>query len=307
MAYGDVKGETAGKRLSVMFDRAKLEEELRSEQASNISVGDFVSELATAVRFRMKTGQSQGDWIEEPERMFTDGLIFATQQAVAADVKLQITLSLDASTSMWMNRLMKHAGPAVVEIDRIIRKAIQDLPQGSVTYAAFIFHETAHQVPPQYLSSYVGVAKKADGEEASDSIWPIVPRWEDFKAATDEGYLPKDALRSDIKLSGNDTRIAPLFQAIRDWEQKEGDPSAVRVDIVLTDGVLEEEGDVETATKLQEERNGKLRTVLLNFLPLDQWENYQLPDRCAQFAVDAENLDRSIREILSEAVADLFT
>ena len=304
MAYGDIKGSSAGKRVSEAFDRARLMEELASEQDSNIEVGDFLSELATAIKFRMKMGQSQGDWIEEPERYLTDGLIFATEQAVAAEVKLQVTVSIDGSTSMWMNKIMKHAGPALIAIDRIIRKAVQDLPVGSVHYAPFVFHQTAHKLPAAYLNAYVGRANWASGAEADRTVWPNVAREEQVEAAKKAGEVTEaDAW---FALSGSETFIAPLFKAIKEWEEKEGDPSAVRLDIVLTDGVLESPEDVEEATKIQEERNGKLRTVLLNFLPLDQWSNYQLPDRCSQFAVDADNVDTSIRQILNDAVADLF-
>lgn len=306
MAYGDLKDtKTAGSRLSTAFDRARLEAELSAEQDSNIEVGDFLSELATAIRFRAKNGQSQGDWLDEPERLFTDGLMFSVQQAVASEVKLQITVSLDASNSMWVNKIMKHAGPAVVAIDRIIRMAMIDLPQGTVLYQPFIFHRTAHRVPASYLNNYCGTATWKNGDEADRTIWPRSPKQAQIDAAVAAGEL-KSSADGHFDLSGSDTRIAPLFQAIQAWEQAEGDPNAVRLDIVITDGVLEEEGDVETATKTQEERNGRLRTVLLNFLPLDQWTDYQLPDRCAQFAVDADSLNTSIRDILSEAVNDLF-
>lgn len=306
MAHGDIKGSSAGKRLGIAFDRARLMEELASEQDSNIEVGDFLSDLQTAIKFRMRAGLAQGDWIEEPERFLTDGLVFGQEIASAGDVKLQITLSLDASTSMWMNKIMKHAGPAVLAFDRVIRKAIQDLPIGSVTYQPFIFHQTAHKIPAAYLNGYVGRAEWKSGEEASDAIWPNYPRQNQVDAAKEAGEIPATAQAHDFKLSGENTLIAPLFKAIQEWEQKDGDVNAVRLDIVLTDGVLEEEGDVEEATKIQEERNGRLRTVMLNFLKLDQWSNYQLPDRCAQFAVDADNLDSSIRTILQESVADLF-
>lgn len=306
MAYGDLKGKTAGKRLSVAFDRARLMEELAAEQDSNIEVGDFLSDLATAIKFRMKSGLAQGDWIEEPERFLTDGLVWGREEASASGVKLQITLSLDTSTSMWGNRIMKHAGPAVLAFDRIIRKASADLPVGSVLYAPFIFHGTAHQVPPQYLNAFVGRSQWADGSDAG-VVWPTYPHLDAFKAAKDAKALPADAKIDAYKLSGEDTKIAPLFQAIKDWEEKDGDTNAVRLDIVLTDGFLEDPKDVEEATAIQEKRNGRLRTVLLNFLSLDQWSNYQLPDRCAQFPVEPQNLDKSVRDILNEAVADLFT
>ena len=288
-----------------MFDRARLMEELAAEQDSNVEVGDFLSELATAIRFRMKNGQSAGDWIDEPERFYTDGLIFGREEAVASGVKLQVTLSLDTSTSMWMNRIMKHAGPSVLAFDRIIRKAVQDLPVGSVTYAPFIFHTTAHKVPAAYLNSYVGRIGEKD-DENRPQVWPIHPRNEQVVAAREAGELGPDEGRHSFNLSGEDTLIAPLFKTIQEWEKVHGDPNAVRLDLVLTDGVLEGDGDVAEATRIQEERNGRLTTVLLNFLPLDQWSDYQLPDRCSQFPVNADNLDTSIRTILQEAIESLF-
>lgn len=304
MASRDVKGVAAGKNLRKALDRARDEAEDESEQYSNIEVGDFLSELATAVRFRMKSGLSYGDWIEEPERSLTDGLIFGREEAVAADVKLQVTLSLDASTSMWVNDLMRHAGPTFLAIDRVIRKAMVDLPEGTVLYAPFVFHQNAYQIPASFLNNYVG---RIDSKEER-AVWPNTPTQEDIAAAIASGELSITTTREDwrSKLSGTETFIAPLFKAIADWEQKKGDPNALRLDIVITDGVLESVLDVEEATAVQEQRNGRLQTVLLNFLPLDQWDAYQLPDRCAQFPVTADSISTSIRSILQEAIEGLF-
>jgi hypothetical protein len=179
-------------------------------------------------------------------------------------------------------------------------------------YAPFIFHTTAHKIPAAYINSYVGTAQRKDGSETSDTIWPRGPRHAQVVAAREAGEEPKE----DFELSGTDTLIAPLFRAIQAWETEAGDPTAVRLDIVITDGVFgdtepdaandDPASDIDAATAVQEARNGKLRTVLLNFLKLDEWSNRQLPDRCAQFAVDADNLNTAIRDILNEAVADLF-
>lgn len=305
MARGDVKGTNAGKRAGTMLSRAMDSLEDEAEQLSNLEVGDFISELSSAIRFRLKYGQGQGDWLEEPERMFTDGLMFATEEAVASNVKLQVTLSLDVSTSMWVNGIMGAAGSAFIALDRTIRKAMESLPEGSLTYAPFVFHGKAFTIPASFLSAYVGRGEKADGEEAS-LVWKTWPSGAMMNRAKELGQLPLTANIDDFPLSGEETAIAPLFKAIQAWEKESGDVNAVRLDIVITDGVLETEGDVEAATQVQEERNGKLRSVLLNFMPLDQWENYQLPDRCAQFQVTKDDLDRSIRDIMSEAVASLF-
>jgi hypothetical protein len=307
MASGDIRGTKTGSRMAEAFERARKNEEASAEQESNIEVGDFISELATAIKFRMKLGLSQGDWIEEPERYFTDGLVFATEEATAASVKLQITVSMDASTSMWANNLMRFAGPTFIALDRIIRKAIADLPEGSVHYAPFIFHGQALKLPAAFLNNYVGrVDWKSREDKAWESPWPNYPAYDTFTKAKELGQISQEARLTDYRLSGEDTRLAPLFQTIKDWEEKEGDTSAVRLDIVITDGVLENEQDVQQATRIQEDRNGRLRTVLLNFLPLKEWSNYQLPERCSQFAVTKDDLDRSIRTILNDAIADLF-
>lgn len=305
MAYSDSKGVKAGSRDLKAFENARELEEIASEQDSNIEVGDFLSDLATAVKFRMKLGQSQGDWIEEPERAFTDGLVFATEIATTADVKLQISLCLDASTSMWMNRLMKSAGPAFLAFDRIIRKAAQDLPQGSISYAPFIFHEKAYKIPASYLNSYVGRSVNKDGEDRNRDVWPTYVNREAFQKALDVGELPEGTDRFEMKMSGTDTLIAPLFRELQTWEQG-NDSNSVRIDIVLTDGVLENAADVAEATKIQEDRNGRLHTVLLNFLSLDQWSEFHVPDRCSQYAVTPESLDSSIRQILNDAISEMF-
>jgi hypothetical protein len=111
---------------------------------------------------------------------------------------------------------------------------------------------------------------------------------------------------SEWRLSGADTSIAPLFQAIKNWEEAEGDTDAVRLDIVITDGVFDQPEDVALASRLQEDRNGKLHTVLLNFLPEKEWSKYTLPERCSMYAVKPESLSNSIRTILTETINSLF-
>lgn len=306
MAHRDQQGSGASKSMTSAFNNARHNQEATSEQESNIVVGEFVSELSSAIRFRMKYGLGQGDWIEEPERFYTDGLVFGEEQAVASQVKLQITLSLDASTSMWMNNIMRYAGPTALSLDRVIRKGMEDLPQGTVHYAPFIFHEKAHKLPASYFNSYAGRLDYSRKQQGDEQAWPNYPTGEQFGRAVELGEIAPGGFRSDFKLSGTETRIAPLFQALSDWEQREGDIHATRLDIVLTDGVLESVRDVEAADRIQQDRNGKLKTVLLNFLPMADWDHFTLPGRCSQVAVTPANLDAVIRDTLSEAVSELF-
>jgi hypothetical protein len=272
------------------------------EALANIEVGDFVSELATAIRYRMRVGYSDGDWIAEPERLYTDGMVFGREESVASGVRLQITVTLDTSRSMWSGGLMHLAAPTFYALDRVIRKAMEDLPQDSIHYAPFIFHEKAIQIPASFLKLFVKHRKGEDGS-FTFTAYPDLPALQEANLA---GELDRTKTWKDYALSGRNTLLAPLFKAIKDWEETKGDPQALRLDIVITDGKVEDPKDIEKATRLQEDRGGRVRTVFLNFLERNQWTDVSLPDRCSQFAVTAENLDMSIRSIMQEAISELF-
>jgi hypothetical protein len=304
----DAGGKVAGKRTMEAFDRAKNTLEVRTTRAANIQVGDFLSELATAIRFRMRLGQPEGDWMEEPERAYTDGMVFAEELTTTSTVKLQITLTLDASISMWKgDNPMQYAGPAFIAIDKTIRKAIQDLPEGSVTYAPFIFHGRAFKIPQAFMKNYAGTVEFATVENtAGTRVYPGFPTDSDMEEAKRLGQIPAFADARQYPLSGG-TKLTPLFKAIKEWEETEGSPDGVRLDIIITDGLFTNEGDdITNATKLQEERNGKLRTVLLNFCTFAEWANRPIPERCSQYAVTPDSLTNSIREILSETIRELL-
>lgn len=307
---GDSRGgRTASARLSEAYHRARKNEEVASDQESNLEVGDFLSELSTAFRYRERSGLNEGDWLDAPERLYTDGRMFAEEVAVASDIKLQVTLTLDASTSMWSSRLMSVAGPTMLALDRTIRKAMRDMPEGAIKYAPFIFHETASKVPSSYLNSYVGRVDwlSKDATTGSGGLLPNYPTWEQVEEAKRLGELPASATGGEFKMHGDDTQIAPLFRALKQWEETEGDTDALRINIIITDGVFVHEDDVEEASRIQEDRNGRVWTVLLNFLSQTEWEEEgtTLPERCSQYTVNRDNLEVSIKTILSEAISSL--
>lgn len=301
MAKSDKKGKkgTVGKATVAKWREASAKAEVQQDQTANIEVGDFISELATAVRYRASHSLHEGDWLEEPERAFTDGRAFAQEVAVAAEARLQVTLSLDASSSMWGNLIMGSAGMAMVAMDRMIRKALADLPEGTVRYAPFIFHSTAHRSPAAYLRSYTArLVKNQKGNFTT--LMPTTPSAEQLEEAKEqEGFCPW------FRMYDADTKVAPLFEAIKEWEE-DGDPDAVRLDIVITDGVFDDADDVARASRIQEERNGRLITVMLNFLDPSEWSTANLPDRCVQYAVNARNLNSRLRDTIAEAIEQLM-
>lgn len=276
MAQNDRKGgsvRTMGKREWKKVQEKQGEIAAGIDRGVNIEVGDFVSELTTAIRHRERVGLTEGDWIEEPERLFTDNRIFGEEERIASQVKLQVTVSLDSSYSMWKNNIMAKAGRATIALDKYLRKAQEELPEGSLNYACFAWAlgrwgKDAYKINQHYLKSYEGTLSVAGS-------------------------------------AGSDTRISPLFEAIERWENTNSDPSAYRLDIVITDGVLEHESDVEEATRVQERRNGRLTTVLLNFLPRQEWNRYHLPDRCYQYPVTPQTITTTLRSVIMESIREL--
>ena len=102
--------------------------------------------------------------------------------------------------------------------------------------------------------------------------------------------------------TGTDTWFAPLFKMIEDWEVKDSDAGAVRLDIVITDAVFEHKTDIRECDTIQERRNGNLQTVILNFMPEKDWVNSTLPKRCFMLKVDAGNVAGILRNVLTEFV-----
>lgn len=275
MATGD--GGRGGRHLGKRaFDKIKDENKIVDErlgERANLEVGDFVSELVTAIRYREKHGLLGGDWVDEPERIYTDRRVFAEEVASPSDVKLQITLSLDASRSMWRTGIMAIAGRAFVALDKVIRRAQGDLPEGSVLYQPFAFNDAGYKLDSDNLTDHF---------EGERSIPGFATGW-----------------------AAHHTRVSALLARIEKWEA-ENDPDAHRLDIIITDGAMDERGDREEANKIQERRNGRLTTVLLNFLPPSKWGAFKLPDRCYQYAVTGATLSGRLRQIVTEQIGALL-
>lgn len=335
-----VKGRTryASKLNMKRSKEGKEQEQTKVEAEANVEIGEFVSELAVALRYRDRDGLDSGDWIEDPERLFTDGLVFGEEYKSQAQGKLQVTVTLDASQSMWNQYLMKYAAPTFRALDKMMRQAQAELPPGSLSYSPFVFHGQAFPLPPSLVDQYSqGVYKEKGRYKSWDGTVKTYDR---------ENYMaPSAGVRSDLYLKaiqnqeipgleglahlketpswgtpeyeqfwswsrnrrmlGDDTLLAPLFAAIEDWE-KGNNHDATRLDIVITDGQFENEADLRLASEIQERRNGRLTTVLLNFLPVAKWSASKLPDRCLQQPVDKDNIGASVRTVILEAVGSML-
>src|SRR5437868_2292365 len=127
--------------LGTMRDEVAVEVVEKQEQAATVEVGDFVSDLTTAFCYRERAGLSEGEWLADPERAYTDGYAFGTEVRKASGQKLQIALVIDGSESMWTTGVMGTVGPTFTRIDKLIRMAVRDLPEGALSYGAFAFND----------------------------------------------------------------------------------------------------------------------------------------------------------------------
>lgn len=317
MAYSDRAGrvKTASKKFTRGLEGLRADINESVNRTSNLEVGDFLTELLTVMRTRIKTGLREGDWIEDPERAYTDGAVFGEETRVASEVKLQIALCVDVSKSTYYNGVAAIMGEAVLAIDRVIRKAMAELPEGALTYRVFAFNRNTYLVPEQDV---ILLDTRSPDEGGS-----TIQRWGTWFIQPEGGEkisgltVPQVAERAkQYNAQGrawkhgydhnwNDTLVAPLFSAIEAWEQAEGDHHAQRIDLILSDGELDNVADVKEATKIQERRNGKLTTFMLNFLPRSKWGQHALPQRCYQYQANQEYLGQQIQQIISDSLLEM--
>ncbi len=275
--------------------RKAITASVEARKMANAEVGDFISDLMIAIKYKTEYDLHRGQLLVDPVRGFTDGRAFAQEYASDNHGKLRVSLTLDTSRSMFGGGgPIEIAAPVFHKMDTILREAAASLPFGTLKYQPFIFHTTAHRIPKAYIPSLSG---------GSGACYPTEEQLVQAKA---EGEVPESADTTTIPLMGGSTYLSDAFTAIQQWEQTDPDydGNAMRIDIVLTDGEFNP-NDVNNTSRIQEERNGKLLTVLLNFNPSRQVDNNLTPSRATQYAVTADNLTHRIRTILEEGIAQL--
>lgn len=263
---------------------AKLEEQtLAFRKASQLTAGMIGSDFHQAFALKEAYGRDDGDWLDDPVAAYCGGSGFGEEIKVQAGIKLQVTVSLDMSNSMWNNVIANDAIRAFIEIGLALED-IQTQYPGSMHTAAFTFAsgeqgKRSYRIGRQHRSSTPVELQLGSFEDMRRNL----------------SWMPSDA--------GQDTWIAPLFDQIQKWEVTESDTDCVRLDIVLTDAVLEHPTDIKRASEIQERRDGALQTVFLNFLNEEEWIDSRLPMRCVQYPADANNVGGLLRQILSEFVS----
>lgn len=262
------------------------------QQTVSPTVGMFEAELNTAFRYHDQVGDA-GDWIEEGVDTFVDGSGYGYEQSKATGIKLQVTVSLDLSNSMYYNGV--HAVAA--ETFRNLCLTLEELKK---MYTDDLY--TA------YFTFSLDWYEKA-GKRVDQLVYTGTPKDEyDLKALTEFSPSNIKAWSADYwghkgPFQGEDTWVSPLFEAIERWEKEESDPGAAKLDIIITDAVLEHPMDIRQSDVIQERRDGTLSSVFVNFMKQENWLNSTMPKRCFQMAVDKDNVAGILRQILMEFVS----
>jgi len=255
-------------------------QELRD--GARLTRGMLESDMYQTFRNRIVCDCDEGDYLDDPAAAYITGAGWCEERRERTGVKLQITLSLDVSNSMWNNNIAKTAAVAFIHSMMALGELAEEFGDNLHTNG-FLFAMDEHGKSARPLNAVA---------------YSTIP--DDLNLGMCEEV--REYITSMPYHAGQDTWITPLLSAIEKWEHHDSDAGAVKLDLVITDGVLEHPTDLRAASEVQERRDGTLRTVLLNFLPEDEWRAVKLPLNCIQYHVDENNIFGMLRGILSEFV-----
>lgn len=239
--------------------------------------GHLHSELASAIATREKYGLMEGDYLDDPVEASQGRAGFAEEVVIKRGIRLLVNICIDCSNSM-------------------VHNGLQDATKAAAYTLYAMLDNVASMLPPDTLLCNVWLWAKYKEGTGTFMLQPA-----DYNAL----MSPQQSIVKKINelyMDGEDTYIAPLFRQLHHWEQINGWAGEARLDIVLTDGVLEHKKDRAEATNWQLERDGGLNTVLLNFLPMADWADVYLPDRCLQYEASVDNVFTLMTKVFGEWV-----
>jgi hypothetical protein len=277
---------------------AKMRDEdlLQNGKATEISAGMLRSDFSMVLRPSEVYDRPSGYDIDDVVSTYHSGSGFSDETSKAKGIKLQITLSLDLSNSMFYNGVHTLAAHAFRDIGLTLKQLEAEFPV-DLFIAMFTFSDgTGDSAGRRAMKLQVNEWYKPKDDMDMFELEPfrasIIDRW---------GTYDHD-VNTSHPFTGEDTFIDPLFMEIEKWETKHSDPGAVRLDIVLTDAVLEHKQDIRDASATQERRDGALQTIFLNFMDEKEWSDGTLPRRCVQYKADRDNVSGMLRTIIQQFV-----
>lgn len=271
--------EEQAKQIVLEREKKVELERLDKSAEARLMAGALQSEFASAIGWRDRYNQPEGDWLDDPVAALTTGYGFAEEVRTSRGIKMQINICLDCSNSMNHNGLSAVSLRTVRDMYLGLDMASRQLPDGSLVVNVW---EWAHDADGKivYRTTDDGRARQNDNPMGALVNW-----WPYF--------------------DGEDTWISPLLESLEKWEDTHGDPGAFRLDIIITDGVLEHATDARKGDEIQERRDGALQSVVLNFLPMADWSDSRVPKRCVQYPATPDNLIGLMRGVLGNWLVNL--
>jgi len=291
-AFLDAENEVEKKRqaeqakLTLLAHQRHVEAQQLLADEARATTGYLQSELAASIGWGEVHGLYDGDWIDDPVAAASGQGGFGEEVRATKGIKLQVNICLDVSNSMVYNGLSDVSVAVIRTLYLSLFAASKDLLDDSLIVNLWTWaggedgkHVRLLSTDENYWGEY-----HHPFEDEDDPLGTAVSR------------LPQYPSR----WNGQDTWMYPLMEELESWENTHGDAGAYRLDLIVSDGVMEHPTDVRKCDEIQDRRDGTLQSVVLNFLPMEEWADYSVPNRCVQYPADLDNLFGLIRQILGD-------
>lgn len=298
------EAEMAERQAAFRAQQLKRDTESKQEimKTVELSVGSIKADFDMALGTEDTFYLDDGDYLDDPVEGVISGYGMGMETKTPEGIKLQITLSIDKSNSMQSNKLTRPAGDAFRDMWLALEK-LEKQYQGDLFIACFDFANDGYVWNQTKTNRVWKTGAEANCLSVNYYPWSgshEIVRSKDEKLGPVERY--RESGSAYHSFSGEDTWLHPLFEEIERWENEFSDPGAHKLDIIITDAVLEHKVDIVRSDVVQERRNGSLQTVFLNFIPQEHWADHDLPKRCVQYAANPDTIDGLLRNLVSQFV-----
>ena len=289
------------KRKAIQLTRQE-EEVAEYRKNADLTVGALHSDFEASFKIQEQYGQREGDWLDDPVSAYLTGYGFGEETRQAAGVKFQVTLSLDLSNSMRHNGVHEKAREVAINLQMAFEQLVAQYPD-QIYFGSFLFsYDIDEEVESStyrwgsYRKTWNYVRRLGRGAKALESSSYQENTWNEHPDA----YLGKAELFKNVWFDGEDTWLYPLFGKIEAWENEHSDNGAIKLDLIISDAVLEHPSDIRQSDVIQDRRDGSLQSIILNLMPEGNWHNGALPRNCVQYSVNKDNLAGTARQLISE-------
>ena len=281
--------------------KREAKEVTKIRKESDLIAGAIRSDFDSAFSLEEVRGQIEGDWLDDPVAAATSGFGFGEEVRRPSGIQLQVTVSLDMSNSMYYNGVHKIAAESFRDIYLALEAIKKEHPE-DLHISAFTFANDGYEPKDRGRRAENLTAERKWVRNDADrwEMRTVINESNDHKLGAVEKF--RDGAMT-YHFSGEDTWMYPLFEEIEKWENEHSEAGAVRLDIIITDAVIEHPSDIRRSDVIQARRNGTLQTVMLNFLPEDEWVESDLPLNCVQYAATPDNISGLLRNLLTEFVS----